>query len=57
MKEYPGSPELGDIVLEIKATGGMTLGYMLAKTISDPDFTKLTKEDVEGYPEFWKQLS
>ena len=57
VREYPGSPELGEIALELKATGGRTLGYILTKDISAPDFKRLKPSDIENYPDYWERLS
>lgn len=57
MREYPGSPELGTLALELKATGGTTIGYIMAKNIKDPDFKKLKPEDIENYPEYWRKVN
>lgn len=57
VREYPGSPELGTLALELKATGGTTIGYIMAKNIKDPDFKKLKPEDIENYPEYWRKVN
>lgn len=57
VREYPGSPELGEIALELKATGGSTLGYILVKEIPAADFKRIKPSDIENYPDYWEKLS
>lgn len=57
VQEYPGSPELGEVALELKATGGSTVGYILKSQIGSPDFKRLKPKDVENYPDYWKEMN
>lgn len=56
-KLYPGSPELGSIVIETFSTGGTSIGYILSSAISQANLIRYDKNTIENFNEFWKNIS
>lgn len=52
-KTYPGSPPLGEKVIEATTTSGNTKNYMLISSITS-SLKTYPKEEIENFPEFWK---
>lgn len=55
IKKYPGSPKLGEIIVESKAS--VVQGYFInTYSIEDHDSANFQLKNPEDYPEFWEEV-
>lgn len=57
VQEYPGSPEINSVVLELKTFSNNTKGYILASDIQNIHTKIYSVQEIENFPNFWKSQS
>lgn len=54
IKEYPGSPKIGDRVIEILTMNSHTVKFLLASSIDKPNLITFSEDQITNFPEFWE---
>lgn len=56
IKEYPGSPKLGQIALPYTDSKNAVVHYIVEHPRKDCDYFAIGKKVVEEYPEYWEEV-